>query len=248
MTPEAIKPLFRREMDGFSAVFHQASLGTVGVSTLQSRAFAGQIGGHVRLLPARLDRRLPRRLGPGARARARQPLPALLARRADPAPQGHSAHEQAQPCRRGRPGAHGRRHGQGADRPARRPPPASCAARPATLDQVRAGTAPKGAVIQTAELAGVMAAKRTADLIPLCHPLPLTKAAVTIEMDDELPGFRVASEIRTHGVDRRRDGGADRGLGRLPHLVRHAEGDRPDDDDRRHRGDRQDRRQIGRRW
>jgi cyclic pyranopterin phosphate synthase len=73
-----------------------------------------------------------------------------------------------------------------------------CAA--ATLDQVRAGTAPKGAVIQTAELAGVMAAKRTAELIPLCHPLPLTKAAVTIEIDDTLPGFRVAAEIKTHGV------------------------------------------------
>ncbi|WP_114953288.1 molybdenum cofactor biosynthesis protein B [Sphingosinicella terrae] len=43
VTPEAVKPLFRREMDGFSIVFHQASLGTVGVSTLQSRAFAGQI-------------------------------------------------------------------------------------------------------------------------------------------------------------------------------------------------------------
>ena len=43
VTPEAVKPLFRREMDGFSTVFHQASLGTVGVSTLQSRAFAGQI-------------------------------------------------------------------------------------------------------------------------------------------------------------------------------------------------------------
>ena len=44
VTPEAVRPLFRREMDGFSIVFHQASLGTVGVSTLQSRAFAGQIG------------------------------------------------------------------------------------------------------------------------------------------------------------------------------------------------------------
>ena len=43
VTPEAVKPLFRREMDGFSIVFHQASLGTVGVSTLQSRALAGQI-------------------------------------------------------------------------------------------------------------------------------------------------------------------------------------------------------------
>ena len=43
VTPEAIKPLFRREMDGFAVVFHQASQSTVGVSTLQSRAFAGQI-------------------------------------------------------------------------------------------------------------------------------------------------------------------------------------------------------------
>lgn len=44
VTPEAVRPLFRREMDGFAVVFHGASLGTVGVSTLQSRACAGQIG------------------------------------------------------------------------------------------------------------------------------------------------------------------------------------------------------------
>jgi cyclic pyranopterin monophosphate synthase len=69
-----------------------------------------------------------------------------------------------------------------------------------TLDQVRAGTTPKGAVIQTAELAGTMAAKRTADLIPLCHPLALTKVAVTIAADEALPGFRIASEVRSHGV------------------------------------------------
>ncbi|MCL6730256.1 cyclic pyranopterin monophosphate synthase MoaC [Sphingomonas hankyongi] len=69
-----------------------------------------------------------------------------------------------------------------------------------TLDRVRARTTPKGSVIGTAELAGVMAAKRTADLIPLCHPLPLTKAEVRIELDDALPGFRVKSEVRTHGV------------------------------------------------
>jgi molybdenum cofactor biosynthesis protein B len=43
VTPEAVKPLMRREMDGFSVLFHQASFGTVGLSTLQSRAFAGQI-------------------------------------------------------------------------------------------------------------------------------------------------------------------------------------------------------------
>jgi cyclic pyranopterin monophosphate synthase len=69
-----------------------------------------------------------------------------------------------------------------------------------TLGLVRAGTVPKGSVIQTAELAGVMAAKRTADLVPLCHPLPLTNVAVTIETDESLPGFRVAAEVRAHGV------------------------------------------------
>ena len=84
------------------------------------------------------------------------------------------------------------------DRPATAAGTLRCA--PETLAKVRAGTAPKGAVIQTAELAGVMAAKRTAELIPLCHSLPLTKVAVTIEADDALPGFRVAAEARCHGV------------------------------------------------
>jgi cyclic pyranopterin phosphate synthase len=72
--------------------------------------------------------------------------------------------------------------------------------KPATLEQVRTGTAPKGSVIHTAELAGVMAAKRTAELIPLCHPLALTKVEVNIDLDDGLPGFRVAAEARTKAV------------------------------------------------
>ena len=68
-----------------------------------------------------------------------------------------------------------------------------------TIEQVRADGAPKGAVISTAELAGVMAAKRTSDLIPLCHPLALTKVAVVIRADDDLPGFHVEAEVRTTG-------------------------------------------------
>ena len=71
---------------------------------------------------------------------------------------------------------------------------------PETLAQVRAGKTPKGSVIQTAELAGVMAAKRTAELIPLCHPLPLTKVEVRIAIDEGLPGFRLTAEVRTTGV------------------------------------------------
>lgn len=68
-----------------------------------------------------------------------------------------------------------------------------------TLNMVIDGKAPKGGVITTAELAGIMAAKKTAELIPLCHPLPLTKVAVTILPDAELPGFRVQAEARTSG-------------------------------------------------
>lgn len=67
----------------------------------------------------------------------------------------------------------------------------------ATLELVRKGRAPKGSVVQTAELAGVMAAKKTAELVPLCHPLALTKIEVVIELDEDLPGFRVTGEART---------------------------------------------------
>lgn len=69
----------------------------------------------------------------------------------------------------------------------------------ATIALVREGKTPKGSVIQTAELAGIMAAKKTADLIPLCHPLALTKVQVKIAIDNKLPGFRVESEVRTVG-------------------------------------------------
>ncbi len=72
--------------------------------------------------------------------------------------------------------------------------------RPETLDQVEAGTIPKGSVIATAEIAGVMAAKRAADLIPLCHPLPLAKGAVKVTIDRSLPGFRIEAEVKTRAV------------------------------------------------
>jgi len=70
---------------------------------------------------------------------------------------------------------------------------------PATLALVRDGEAPKGAVITTAELAGIMGAKRTAELIPLCHPLGLDKVSVAITLDDSLPGFVVTAETRVSG-------------------------------------------------
>ena len=70
---------------------------------------------------------------------------------------------------------------------------------PATLALVQDGEAPKGAVIATAELAGIMGAKRTADLIPLCHPLGLDKVSVTVVLDAALPGFVVTAEAGVSG-------------------------------------------------
>ena len=70
---------------------------------------------------------------------------------------------------------------------------------PATLALVLEGRADKGDVIGTARLAGIMAAKRTADLIPLCHPLPITKVAVDLAPDHDLPGLRISATVKTTG-------------------------------------------------
>lgn len=70
---------------------------------------------------------------------------------------------------------------------------------PATLDVIRSGNAKKGDVIGTARLAGIMAAKRTHELIPLCHALLLSKVAVEIEPDSALPGLIVRATVRTSG-------------------------------------------------
>ena len=68
-----------------------------------------------------------------------------------------------------------------------------------TLDAIGRNTLAKGDVIATARIAGVMAAKRTPDLIPLCHPIALTDAGVDIEADRSLPGLRVRAWASTTG-------------------------------------------------
>lgn len=69
----------------------------------------------------------------------------------------------------------------------------------ATLRLIREGAIKKGDVLTVAQIAGVMAAKRTAELIPLCHPLPLTHADVTFELDETLPGIRITATASTIG-------------------------------------------------
>ncbi len=69
-----------------------------------------------------------------------------------------------------------------------------------TLAFITENRAKKGDVLAIARLAGIMAAKKTADLIPLCHPLPLTSVALDLTADSSLPGVRVTATVKTSGL------------------------------------------------
>jgi len=71
--------------------------------------------------------------------------------------------------------------------------------KPETIAIIKSGDAKKGDVLGAARLAGIMAAKRTHELIPLCHPLMITKARVECIIDEALPGVRVTAEVRVGG-------------------------------------------------
>ncbi|HSG26475.1 MAG TPA: cyclic pyranopterin monophosphate synthase MoaC [Anaerolineales bacterium] len=71
--------------------------------------------------------------------------------------------------------------------------------RQTTLDLIRKGAIKKGDVLTVAQVAGIAGAKRTADLIPFCHPLPLTHLEINFELDEQLPGVRITASARTRG-------------------------------------------------
>jgi len=71
--------------------------------------------------------------------------------------------------------------------------------KPETLALIRAGSIKKGDVLAVAQVAGIMAAKRTSELIPLCHPIPLTKVDVDLMLDESLPGVRLIAAAKTVG-------------------------------------------------
>ena len=75
----------------------------------------------------------------------------------------------------------------------------SISMRSETLERISREDLPKGSVLSTARIAGIMAAKRTSELIPMCHPLALTHVSVDFEHDDELPGVRIRATARTTG-------------------------------------------------
>ncbi|MEO6380468.1 MAG: cyclic pyranopterin monophosphate synthase MoaC [Nitrobacter sp.] len=68
-----------------------------------------------------------------------------------------------------------------------------------TLAMIESGNAKKGDVLGTARIAGIMAAKRTSDLIPLCHPLALSKVTLDIDTDKKIPGCRVRASVKVSG-------------------------------------------------
>ena len=70
---------------------------------------------------------------------------------------------------------------------------------PETYAIISEGRAKKGDVLGIARLAGIMGAKKTPDLIPLCHPLPITKVSVDLELDPDLPGVRILATVKTTG-------------------------------------------------
>jgi len=70
---------------------------------------------------------------------------------------------------------------------------------PETFDMISEGRAKKGDVLSVARLAGIMGAKKTPELIPLCHPLPITKVAVELSTDATLPGVRIEATVKTTG-------------------------------------------------
>ena len=97
---------------------------------------------------------------------------------------------------------------------------------PATLALVETGEAKKGDVLATARIAGIMAAKRTHELIPLCHPLAITKATVDSQPRRDPAGIRVTAEVKVSGQTGVEMEALTAVVGRLPHPLRHAEGRR----------------------
>jgi cyclic pyranopterin phosphate synthase len=68
--------------------------------------------------------------------------------------------------------------------------------KPETLETIRKGLIKKGDVLEVAQIAGIMAAKRTSDLIPMCHPLPISEIKIDLTLDNSLPGIKITAIVK----------------------------------------------------
>ena len=167
------------------------------------------------------------------------------ARARDPDQEGRMKQEGPHPFRQARQRAHGRCRRQGDHRARRDRARARVTMQAATLKLIQTKTAKKGDVLAVAQLAGIMAAKRRADLIPLCHPLALSSVEVEALDRCQAQRRRHRGDLQAEGPHRRRDGSADRRSRRRPHRLRHVQGGRSRHGDHRHEAAAQVRRQIG---
>jgi cyclic pyranopterin phosphate synthase len=71
--------------------------------------------------------------------------------------------------------------------------------KPSTLELIKKGLMKKGDVLSVAQIAGIQAAKRTSELIPLCHTIPIYRVDVSLELDERLPGIQISAVVRTNG-------------------------------------------------
>ncbi len=113
-----------------------------------------------------------------------------------------------------------------------------------TLDLVLSGNAKKGDVLGAARIAGIMAAKKTHELIPLCHPLPVSKVEVDITPEPKPPGLLVRATVKVTGQTGVEMEALMATFGRVPHDLRHGQGSRARHAHRGHSSGREARRQV----
>ena len=114
-----------------------------------------------------------------------------------------------------------------------------------TFDLIRAGQIKKGDVLTVAQIAGITASKRTSELIPLCHPLFLSKVDVDLVLDESIPGVVITATVKVTWQNRRGDGSIDRCLCRGVDRVRHGQSRRKDHANSKYPPDRKTWRSIG---
>ncbi len=243
VTPEAMRPLFDKAIEGFQNRLAYDQLPDGRTFHHAKPRLCRPRQGHADLRAARFQRRLQGWLGPRDPLAARQPASPLQSGGADtPFHGGLDGGDLPHLDPRGR----ARMVDVGAKAVTSREALATGRVRMAaeTLKKALSGDSRKGSVRAVAEIAGIMAAKRTAELIPLCHPVALTSVSIEIEADEA--ALVVTARVKTSGQTGVEMEALTAVSGRLPHHLRHAQGLRPRHGHRRYHPAGEERRSLRR--